>query len=1363
MKNYLLLFIVLFCLSKTANAKSIGIYPNLLSASSEESINPFTGSPNYLIPEKSELKSSEDTGSRETDSLALVALYNQNGGESWTNKENWLTGPLNTWENITVEDGRVTALKLSNNNLSGEITSEIGSLTKLEHLSIPGNNLTGTVPESIKNLTSLRVINMSKNNLSGTFPSISNLNDLLYLYLPDNNFTDLLFFPDSLESIKYISLKNNYLSFEDLEPIMSYAPSFSIFTYHPQKTKDEDTTIVVGVGQPLQLDFLLGGSQNKYVWYRNDIKIDSAGHSLFFENADTSTVGDYYCEATSELVPDLSIRSRTFSVFVEYPANPVDSMALVALYNQNGGENWKAKGNWLSGPMKTWENVTVEFGRVVELKLMNNRLSGEWCAELTNLTELKKLNLSINDISGSIPSDIDKLTKLEELNLSWTDMTGEIPTAITNLSQLRNLNLSNNQFSGEIPANIGLLNQLENLNLFKTNLTGEIPAEIGNLTNLKFLDLSGNDLSGTVPPTINNLTSLNNMDLSSNNLNGTFPDISDISNLLTLDIGNNNFSDISSLSESLDQLKYVFLPNNYLDFEDLEPLMDKASSLYAFQYSPQKTAGKDTSILLLPEEPLQLEFFVGGSQNKYIWYRDDIKIDSTGYSLIINNADTSTSGVYRCEVTNNLVPDLTFKSGNFTVFVRYPANTTDSLALVALYNQNGGETWKAKENWLSGPLDTWENVTVENGRVTELNLKSNNLSGEWCPELDNLSKLKTLNLASNDISGSLPAEIHQLTELETLDLSWNELEGTIPGEITNLKNLNSLNLNQNDFSGELPANIDNLTQLEYLDLSWNKLSGTIPENIGNLSNLYSLKLNANDLSGEIPETIGNLTNLKELSLSSNDLHGPIPNSINNLLFLSRLELAFNQLSGNFPDISNLTNLYYLKLDENELTGIPHLPESLESIRILYLQYNYLSFADLEPLMEESFSIFRYSPQRTYDKDSSVVVYSGDPLKLVFPTGGTQTNYVWYKDNNQLDISNSVLYIENTDLSHEGVYYCEATNDLVSNLTLSSWKFNVSVHFRANTTDSLALVALYNQCGGENWTAQENWLTGPMNTWENVTTQNGRVTELNLKNVGLSGKLCPELSDLTALQVLDLSENYLTGDLPDDMNNLTELKFLDISGNELTGLSNLSSVTGLTNLFVSDNYLTFEDLEPLMGQVSSMDNLVYAPQKTPEDTTINVVIGKTLNLDFSIGGSQNTYTWYKDDALLDNPYRSLVVETAVETDAGTYYCEVSNDLVPDLTIRSRKYIVTVSPDTYVSSIEEYGIRIAPNPSTGRFTLYNIQEIREIAIFNIKGEQIFFTQNSDGSEKITIHLNHKGLFILHLKTVSGVILTDKIVVR
>ena len=71
----------------------------------------------------------------------------------------------------------------------------------------------------------------------------------------------------------------------------------------------------------------------------------------------------------------------------------------------------------------------------------------------------------------------------------------------------------------------------------------------------------------------------------------------------------------------------------------------------------------------------------------------------------------------------------------------------DKEALIALYNATDGPNWANNENWLSDePLDAWHGVSVSDGRVTELDLEGNQLTGTIPSELGNLASLTRLHL-----------------------------------------------------------------------------------------------------------------------------------------------------------------------------------------------------------------------------------------------------------------------------------------------------------------------------------------------------------------------------------------------------------------------------------------------------------------------------------------------------------------------------------------------------------------------------------------------------------------------------------------
>ncbi|CAN6993059.1 unnamed protein product [Brassica oleracea var. botrytis] len=62
----------------------------------------------------------------------------------------------------------------------------------------------------------------------------------------------------------------------------------------------------------------------------------------------------------------------------------------------------------------------------------------------------------------------------------------------------------------------------------------------------------------------------------------------------------------------------------------------------------------------------------------------------------------------------------------------------------------------------------------------------------------------------------------------------------------------------------------------------------------------------------------------------------------------------------------------------------------------------------------------------------------------------------------------------------------------------------------------------------------------------------RIISLNLSSHGLTGKIVPQIQNLTELQILDLSNNKLTGRVPEFLANMKSLLFINISNNNLDG-------------------------------------------------------------------------------------------------------------------------------------------------------------------------------------------------------------------
>ena len=816
---------------------------------------------------------------------------------------------------------------------------------------------------------------------------------------------------------------------------------------------------------------------------------------------------------------------------------------------------------------------------------------------------------------------------------NWTNNTnwlnGQVSTWAginVNLGRVYTINLSNNNITGTIPTDIGNLTGLRNIILNDNQITGEIPSQIGLLTELSVLMLMNNQMSGNIPVEIANLN-MSNLSLSFNNFTGSIPNtVGTWEVLYNLRLNDNHFTNLPSLI-SLPAGSVVNVENNRFEFDDLEPNKDILSS-----YSPQDSIGIAQDKTVNFGESIVLDITTGGTENSYKWFKNGIEIlGQTGSRFTVTNATLSDAGNYSVEVNNSIINGLTLYTRPTKLSIDNTNYVADSLALVALYNTTNGSNWVDKSNWLNGDVSNWFGVTVSNGRVTELNFRFNQLSGNIPPEIGQLTNLIKLDLGVNQLSGSIPTELAQLTNLTLLDLGNNNLTGGLPPELEQLSKLTHFYLGNNQLTGAIPPELGNLNSLNYFFLHDNQFTGSIPPELGNL-NIIALGLNGNQFTGSIPVELGLITFLNFLDLSSNLLTGSVPAAITQLMYLNEFNLS-----------------------DNKFTSLPDF--SAKAYNKLAVENNMFEFDDLEPNM--GISNFSYSPQDSIGFSRTIEVALGEELNFSITTAGNQNTYKWFKSGSELTgQTNATLLIENAKLSDAGDYYAEVNNTIVTGLTLVGRSTKVNVNKTAFIADSLIMVTLYNSTGGPEWTNSSNWLNGDVSTWHGVTVTNGRIT------------------------ALDLNTNNLVGSIPSELNNLTALNSLKLNGNRIINLPNLSTLP-LTLLSIENNRLEFDDIEPNIG----IANFSYVTQDSiglAENKSLGY--GEELVLNITVGGSQNTYLWFKDGLeLTDKTGETLIVPNVTIADTGIYYSEIKNTIVTDLTLSGRTTRVYIESNILSDSV------------------------------------------------------------------------------
>ncbi|KAK9193063.1 hypothetical protein WN944_003759 [Citrus x changshan-huyou] len=345
-------------------------------------------------------------------------------------------------------------LNLGNNNLSGSIPPQIGSLSNLKYLNLRWNNLTGTIPKEIGSLRNLEVLYLSNNNLNGIIPKeIGSLRNLEVLYISSNNLNGTI--PTeiwSLRNLEVLYLRNNKLS-----------------GALPQEIGNLKSLIWLSVTSNT-----LGGPIPSTLFRLTNIKYLGLGFNRF-NGSIPREIGNL------KNLTNLAIMANKLT-----GAIPSTLGRLTSLLYLNLSSNLLHN----SLPLEIGN-----FSALEELDLSDNKIRGIIPDELTKLSNLQYLNLSSNLLSGQIPFAIGKLFNLVSLDLSKNKLSGSIPTGIDNCSKLKNLTLNQNSLDGTIPLEMGKILFLEKFDLSHNNLSGTIPKTLRPM----YLDLSFNNLEGEIP------------------------------------------------------------------------------------------------------------------------------------------------------------------------------------------------------------------------------------------------------------------------------------------------------------------------------------------------------------------------------------------------------------------------------------------------------------------------------------------------------------------------------------------------------------------------------------------------------------------------------------------------------------------------------------------------------------------------------------------------------------------------------------------------------------------------------------------------------------------------------------------------
>ncbi|XP_052195649.1 probable inactive receptor kinase RLK902 [Diospyros lotus] len=146
-------------------------------------------------------------------------------------------------------------------------------------------------------------------------------------------------------------------------------------------------------------------------------------------------------------------------------------------------------------------------------------------------------------------------------------------------------------------------------------------------------------------------------------------------------------------------------------------------------------------------------------------------------------------------------------------------------------------------------------------------------------------------------------------------------------------------------------------------------------------------------------------------------------------------------------------------------------------------------------------------------------------------------------------------------------------------------------------DKAALLSLRSTVGGRSLLWNLSDPTAPC-FWPGVTCQSGRVTELRLPGMGLSGRLPSNtVGNLTRLHTLSLRFNALSGPLPADLAAVSDLRNLYLQGNHFSGPipDFVFSLRNLIRLNLASNNFSGE-ISPAINNLTRLGTLYLENNK-----------------------------------------------------------------------------------------------------------------------------------------------------------------------
>ncbi|CAN1187569.1 Probable LRR receptor-like serine/threonine-protein kinase At3g47570 [Linum perenne] len=1055
-------------------------------------------------------------------------------------------------------------LNLSNNMFVGEIPSEIGGLRRLQRLDLYNNSLEGEIPPNISGCSALTVFDVTRNKLVGGLPWQLGLLEKLEIFGASfNNLSGSI--PPSfgnLSSLQMFTLHQNQMSGE-VPDALDQLKSLQLLVLSFNNLYGEIPASIFNISSLIQIWFGANQFHGSLPWnlgtsLPNLEKFDVFNNNLIgrlppsLSNASNLVILQLNVNNFTGSVPSMANSNKLVRCLItgnhlgsgkdgdlRFLSSLTNATSLEFLHigeNNFGGDLPKHIGNLSTNlthlgfsDNKISGNIPSEIQYLVNLEVLvafTNLLSGTIPYNIGNLNSLQHLYLDNNHLSGDIPSSIGNLTRLIEVSISSNHLQGQIPVSIGNCKELLMLHLARNNLSGVIPSQLMSLASLSRfLGLEHNKFSGSIPVEVGGLKNLGSLDLSYNLLSGSIPSSMGSCVTLEYLQLQGNLLQGIIPStLSSLRGIQVLDLSSNNLS--GQIPEFLEQMNISQRLNlSYNNFEG---------------EVPDQGAFKNTSIISV----IGNSKLCGGADGIqfppcYFGAKHSNKTFSHKWKIVIS--------------TVSIVIFLTLMSSClFFLWKRGRKPVTTSTNALQLLPLSYERLYKATNGFSSENLigvgsfgSVYKGILNENGLNTNVavkvfNLQRHGASKSFVAECEALKNIRHRNL------------VRIVTVCSGTDYQGNDFKALIYEFLTN----GCLEEWLHRTSERVDEPTKSLTFLQRVDIALG-----IAYAVDYLHKHCETPIVHCDLK---PSNV-----LLDEDMVAHVGDFGLARFLDEVVDPSSSSIFIKGTVGYAPPEYGMGNKVSLQGD-------------VYSYGILLLEM-FTGRRPTEETFREGLNLHNIVERALLEQRTMEVV---DPI--LHNNNSEETR------NNAENLLNSILEIGVTCSSNLPEERANIS-DVLSKL--------IAISLMSNETDRAALLHFKSMISVDSSKALSSWNDSThFCQWYGVSCSerhSGRVTSLSLQSQGLSGSISPHIGNLSFLKVLLLYNNSFIQEIPSEIGRLHRLQTMELYNNSLTGEipSNISGCSALTVCRLHNNNL-MGSLPWEMGNLQKLEILwVYTNSLT----------------------------------------------------------------------------------------------------------------------------------------------------------------------